>query len=172
MLLLATRYHYGLTNIFSLSLGVCVCWRVRGAVLKETTIQYRRIWLALVLSSIFHAIFSPKNPLDVDVIFFPSQLPPQYTGTAELPRKKTSLRESLAESYAYNPIRDSGKTLGEREKSRQESRQKSHRESRLFAHNRHYSARFNVHGGIFDSSAISTCQLVFSNMNEVWIGNI
>ena len=38
------------------------------------------------------------------------------------PRKKTSLGESLAESYAYNLIRESGETLGEREKSRQESR--------------------------------------------------
>ena len=44
-----------------------------------------------------------------------------------VPRKKTSLGESLAESHVYNPIRDSGETLGEREKSRQ----KSHWESRL-----------------------------------------
>ena len=44
-------------------------------------------------------------------------------------RKKTSLGESLAKSRAYNPIRDSGETLGEREKSRQESRRKSHQES-------------------------------------------
>ena len=29
----------------------------------------------------------------------------------------------LGESLAYNPIRDSGETLGERQKSRQESRQ-------------------------------------------------
>ena len=47
------------------------------------------------------------------------------------PRKRTSLRESLAESHAYHPIRDSGETLGERETSRQEFRQKPHRESRL-----------------------------------------
>ena len=46
------------------------------------------------------------------------------------PRKETSLGESLEESYAYNPIRDCGETLGKREKSRHESRQKSHRESR------------------------------------------
>ena len=41
-------------------------------------------------------------------------------GTAPVlaPRKKTSLGESLAKSYAYNPIRDSGETLGEREKTR------------------------------------------------------
>ena len=38
------------------------------------------------------------------------------------PRKKASLGESLAESHAYNPIRDSGETLDEREKFRQESR--------------------------------------------------
>ena len=44
--------------------------------------------------------------------------------------KKTSLGESLAESHAYNPIGDSGETLGEREKSRQESHQESSRESR------------------------------------------
>ena len=37
------------------------------------------------------------------------------------PRKKTSLGESLAKSRAYNPIRDSGETLGEREMSREES---------------------------------------------------
>ena len=34
------------------------------------------------------------------------------------PRKKTSLEESLVESHAYIPIRDSGETLGEREKFR------------------------------------------------------
>ena len=45
--------------------------------------------------------------------------------------KKTSLGESLAESHAYNPIRDSGERLGEREKSRQESCLESRRESRL-----------------------------------------
>ena len=39
--------------------------------------------------------------------------------------KKTSLGESLEESHAYNPIRDPGETLGEREKSRQEFRQAS-----------------------------------------------
>ena len=33
----------------------------------------------------------------------------------QCPRKKTSLEQSLAESHAYNPIRDSGETLGERE---------------------------------------------------------
>ena len=45
------------------------------------------------------------------------------------PRKKR-VSESLAESHlshAYNPIQDSGETLGEREKFRQ----KSHQESRL-----------------------------------------
>ena len=48
-----------------------------------------------------------------------------------VPRKETSLGESLAESYAYNHIQDSGETFDEREKSRQESRQKSHPGSRL-----------------------------------------
>ena len=43
--------------------------------------------------------------------------------------KKTSLGESLAKGHAYNPIRDSGETLGEREKSRQESCRESHQES-------------------------------------------
>ena len=47
----------------------------------------------------------------------------------KVPRKKTSLVESLAESHAYNPIRDSGEMLGERETSRQESCQESHQES-------------------------------------------
>ena len=45
------------------------------------------------------------------------------------PRKKTSLGESLAESHAYKPSRDSGETLGEREKSCQESCRESHQES-------------------------------------------
>ena len=36
---------------------------------------------------------------------------------SDIPRKITSLGESLAESHAYNPIRDSGETLGEREVS-------------------------------------------------------
>ena len=40
--------------------------------------------------------------------------------------KKTSLGETLAESHAYSPIRDSGETLGEREKSHQESCRESH----------------------------------------------
>ena len=44
--------------------------------------------------------------------------------------KKTSLRESLAKSRAYNPIRDFGETLGEREKSRQESSRDSLGDSR------------------------------------------
>ena len=47
------------------------------------------------------------------------------------PRKKTSLGESLAESHSYNPIRDSGETLDEHEKSRQKSHRESRRESRL-----------------------------------------
>ena len=41
------------------------------------------------------------------------------------PRKKNESRES----HSYNPIRDSGETLVEREKSRQEFCKKSHRES-------------------------------------------
>ena len=45
------------------------------------------------------------------------------------PRKKTSLGESLTKSRAYNPIRDSGETFGEREKSCQESCRDSHQES-------------------------------------------
>ena len=45
------------------------------------------------------------------------------------PRKKTSLGKSLAKSRAYNLIRDSGETLGEREKSRQVSCRESHQES-------------------------------------------
>ena len=45
------------------------------------------------------------------------------------PRKKTSLWECLAKNRAYNPIRESGATLGEREKSRQESCRESHYES-------------------------------------------
>ena len=44
-------------------------------------------------------------------------------------RKKTSLRESLAESHAYNPIWDSGETIGEREKSRQKSCRESLQDS-------------------------------------------
>ena len=43
--------------------------------------------------------------------------------------KKTSLGESLAKSHAYNPIRDCGETLGEREKSCRESHQESSRDS-------------------------------------------
>ena len=54
--------------------------------------------------------------------------PPEST-TAH-PRKKTSHGESLAESHACNPIRDSGETLSECKKSRQESQKKSHREFR------------------------------------------
>ena len=46
-----------------------------------------------------------------------------------VPRKKMNLGESPAESHAYNPIRDSGETLGEREKSRQESCRESYQES-------------------------------------------
>ena len=46
-------------------------------------------------------------------------------------RKKTSLEESLAESHAYIPIRNSGETLGEREKSRQKSNRDSLTDSRL-----------------------------------------
>ena len=42
------------------------------------------------------------------------------------PRENISLGEILAARHAYNPIQDSGETLGEREKSRQ----KSHREFR------------------------------------------
>ena len=34
------------------------------------------------------------------------------------PRKKMSLGENLAESHAYDLIRDSGETLGDSEKSR------------------------------------------------------
>ena len=41
-------------------------------------------------------------------------------------RVKTSLGESLANRRAYNPIRDSGETLGKREKSRQVSFRESH----------------------------------------------
>ena len=44
-------------------------------------------------------------------------------------RVKKRYSESLAESFAYNPIRDSGETLAEREKSRQESCGESHQES-------------------------------------------
>ena len=46
-----------------------------------------------------------------------------YESGTPHPRKKTSLGESLVESHAYNPIRDSGETLGEREKFRQASAQ-------------------------------------------------
>ena len=53
------------------------------------------------------------------VIFFPSELPPSYTGTAE-----------------------------------------------LSAHDRHYSARFNLYCGIFDSYVTLTCQSVVGNINE------
>ena len=48
------------------------------------------------------------------------------TALSKISRKKTSLEES----HAPNPIRDSGETLGEPEKSRQESRLDSWWESR------------------------------------------
>ena len=44
-------------------------------------------------------------------------------------RKKTSLGETFAKSRACKPIRESGETLGEREKSRQESWRESNQES-------------------------------------------
>ena len=53
---------------------------------------------------------------------------PTYTAVTRLTRVSKRVSESLAKSRAYNPIRDSGKTLGERKKSRQEICRESHQE--------------------------------------------
>ena len=65
--------------------------------------------------------------------FVEAQLDAEHKLTIYIHRKKV-LGENLAESHAYNPIRDSGQTLGEREKSSRESHQESSRGSLRDSH--------------------------------------
>ena len=97
------------------------------------TVKLSAIWLPLLGRQIraFSSLFQMKYRMYLGsrtvYIRLPRYITYYYVLVKHFPRKKTSLGERLAQSHAYNPIRDSGETRGEREKSRQ----KSYRESWL-----------------------------------------
>ena len=119
----------------SLKKRVCVTDSFSGVpMLHIFTINFMLLFCSWVKKKFFHFLTNARRILFLTIkmwnwnvfhnvqIFFNIK-------TWCIPSKQTSLGESLAKSRAYNLIRDSRETLGEREKSRQVPCRESHQES-------------------------------------------